>query len=97
MKYAANQRRISSFVRIVNFVRQVKGQRPDLPHGSYMKELKINTPLGCAFSTHLLSKLLILWANSGQNPDRPHGRSFDITGMAGAWSFSSATTKNETP
>ena len=37
--------------------------------GFYMKELKINTPLGCAFSTHIL-----LWANSGQNPDRPHGR-----------------------
>ena len=64
MKYSVNQRRISSFVKIVNFVRQARAKDQICLMAVYMKELKINTPLGCAFSTHILSKLLILWANS---------------------------------
>ena len=51
MKYSAGQRRISSFVKIVNFVRQARAKDQIYLMAVYMKELKINTPLGRAFST----------------------------------------------
>jgi len=37
MKYAVNPGSISSFVKIVNFVRAGHSQRSDMPHGSYNK------------------------------------------------------------
>ena len=51
MKYSAKQRRISSFAKIVNFVRQARAKDQICLMAVYIKELKINTPLGRAFST----------------------------------------------